>query len=60
MSNNPGHYLREEKSLAGGGRELFILTGDGGEICFLIFEQPVKALGNESCPTGRLVQMPTD
>jgi hypothetical protein len=53
----PGHYLREERPLAGGGRELFIVTADGEESCFLVFEQPVDAGGRETSPTGRLVQI---
>ncbi len=53
----PGHYLREERPLAGGGRELFIVTADGGESCFLVFEQPVDAGGSETSPKGRLVQI---
>jgi len=53
----PGHYLREERSLAGGGRELFIVTADGEESCFLVFEQPIDAGGRETSPTGRLVQV---
>ncbi len=53
----PGHYLREERPLAGGGRELFIITADGEESCFLVFEQPVDTGGSETPPTGRLVQM---
>lgn len=52
-----GHYLREEKSLAGGGRELLIVTADGDESCFLIFEQPVDAGDSETSPTDRLVQI---
>lgn len=52
-----GHYLREERSLAGGGRELFIITADGEESCFLVFEQPVDAGGSDPSPTGRLVQI---
>ena len=53
----PGHYLREERPLAGGGRELFIVTADGEESCFLVFEQPVDTGGSETSPTGRLVQI---
>lgn len=53
----PGHYLREERPLAGGGRELFIVTADGEESCFLVFEQPVHTGGSETSPTGRLVQI---
>lgn len=53
----PGHYLREERPLAGGGRELFIVTADGEESCFLVFEQPVETGGSETSPTGRLVQI---
>ena len=53
----PGHYLREERPLAGGGRELFIVTADGEESCFLAFEQPVHTGGSETSPTGRLVQI---
>lgn len=53
----PGHYLREERSLTGGGRELFIVTAGGQESCFLVFEQPVDTGGSESSPTGRLVQI---
>ncbi|MCZ2112179.1 MAG: hypothetical protein LC118_21895 [Dehalococcoidia bacterium] len=53
----PGHYLREERPLAGGGRELFIVTADGDESCFLVFEQPVDTGGSETSPTGRLVQI---
>ena len=53
----PGHYLREERPLAGGGRELFIVTADGEESCFLVFEQPVDAGSRETSPTGRLVQI---
>jgi len=53
----PGHYLREERPLAGGGRELFIVTADGEESCFLVFEQPGDAGGRETSPTGRLVQI---
>lgn len=53
----PGHYLREEMPLAGGGRELFIVTADGEESCFLVFEQPVDAGGSETSPTRRLVQI---
>ena len=53
----PGHYLREERPLAGGGRELFIVTADGVESCFLVFEQPVHTGGSETSPTGRLVQI---
>jgi len=53
----PGHYLREERPLAGGGRELFIVTADGEESCFLVFEQPVDTGGSEASPTGRLVQI---
>lgn len=52
-----GHDLREERPLAGGGRELFIVTAEGGESCFLVFEQPVDAGGSEPSPTGRLVQI---
>lgn len=53
----PGHYLREERPLARGGRELFIVTADGEESCFLVFEQPVHTGGSETSPTGRLVQI---
>lgn len=53
----PGHYLREEMPLAGGGRELFIVAADGEESCFLVFEQPVDAGGSETSPTRRLVQI---
>lgn len=53
----PGHYLREERPLAGGGTELFIVTADGGESCFLVFEQPVDVGCSETSPTGRLVQI---
>jgi hypothetical protein len=53
----PGHYLREERPLAGGGRELFIVTAAGEESCFLVFEQPVDTGGSETSPTGRLVQI---
>lgn len=53
----PGHYLREERPLAGGGRELFIVTADGEESCFLVFERPVHAGGSETSPTGRLIQI---
>lgn len=53
----PGHYLREERPLTGGGRELFIVTADGEESCFLVFEQPVDAGGSETSPKGRLVQI---
>jgi hypothetical protein len=53
----PGHYLREARQLAGGARELFIVTADGGESCFLVFEKPVDTSGSESSPAGRLVQI---
>lgn len=54
----PGHYLREEVPLAGGGREMLIVTADGDESCFLVFEQPVDGLGAETSPaTSRLVQI---
>lgn len=53
----PGHYLREERPLAGGGREIFIVTADGDESCFLVFEQLVDTGGSETSPTGRLVQI---
>lgn len=53
----PGHYLREERPLAVGGRELFIVTADGEESCFLVFEQPVDTGGSETSSTGRLVQI---
>lgn len=53
----PGHYLREDRPLAGGGRELFIVTADGEESCFLVFEQPVDAGASETSPTDRLVQI---
>lgn len=53
----PGHYLREERPLAGGGKELFVVTADGEESCFLVFEQPVDTRGSETSPTGRLVQI---
>ncbi len=53
----PGHYLREARQLAGGGRELFIVTADGGESCFLVYEKPVDTSGSESSPSGRLVQI---
>lgn len=53
----PGHYLREERPMAGGGRELFIVTADGEESCFLVFEQPVDTGGSETSPTRRLVQI---
>lgn len=53
----PGHYLREERPLASGGRELFIVTADGEESCFLVFEQPVDNDGSETAPMGRLVQI---
>ena len=53
----PGHYLREEKPLVGGGKELFIAEEGGKESCFLVFEQPVDARGSESSPTSRLVQI---
>jgi hypothetical protein len=53
----PGHYLREERPLVDGGRELFIVTADGDESCFLVFEQPVDAGGIEKAATGRLVQI---
>lgn len=56
-NGKPGHYLREERSLAGGGRELFIITADGAESFFLIFEQAVDTGGRETSPTGRLVQI---
>lgn len=52
-----GHYLREERPLASGGRELFIITADDEESCFLVFEQPVDAGGSEPSPMGRLVQI---
>lgn len=54
---SPGHYLREERPLAGGGREIFIVTADGEESCFLVFEQLVDTGGSETTPTGRLVQI---
>lgn len=53
----PGHYLREDRPLVGGGRELFIVTADGEESCFLVFEQPVDTGGSEIPTTGRLVQI---
>jgi hypothetical protein len=53
----PGQYLREERPLDGGGRELFIVTADGEESCFLVFEQPIDTGGSETSPTGRLVQI---
>ncbi len=53
----PGHYLREETPLPGGGRELFIITADGEETCFLVFDHAVGAGGSETSPTGRLVQI---
>ncbi len=53
----PGHYLREERPLVGGGRELFIVTAGGEVSCFLVFEQPVDTGGSESSPAGRLVQI---
>lgn len=52
-----GHYLREERPFADRGRELFIITADGEESCFLIFEQPAHASGGETSATGRLVQV---
>ena len=57
VDGSTGHYLRKERALASGGRELFILTADGGERCFLLFEQPVGNDGSESAPIGRLVQI---
>jgi hypothetical protein len=53
----PGHYKREERPLVGGGRELLIVTADGEESCFLVFEQPADIGGSESSPTSRLVQI---
>jgi hypothetical protein len=53
----PGHYLREERSLSVGCRELFIVTADGEESCFLVFEQPVDTDGRETPPIPRLVQI---
>ena len=53
----PGHYLREERSLSVGCRELFIVTADGEESCFLVFEQPVDTDGSETTPIPRLVQI---
>ena len=53
----PGHYLREERPLASGGRELFIVTADGKESSFLVFEQPMDSDGSETAPMGRLVQI---
>lgn len=53
----PGHYLREERPLVEGGREIFIVTASGEESCFLVFDQPVDTGGSESSPTSRLVQI---
>jgi hypothetical protein len=53
----PGHYLREERPIVGGGRELFIVTAGGEESCFLVFEQPVETVGSVLTQTERLVQV---
>ena len=52
-----GHYLREKRAVAAGCRELFIVTADGDESCFLIFETPVMAVGAEPSGPSRLVQI---
>jgi|GEM_PF-1305870 len=56
-AGRPGHYVRDETPLSGGGRQLFIVTADGDESCFLVFEEPVDTSGNEHPPAGRLVQI---
>ncbi len=53
----PGHYLREERSLADGVRELFIVTAGGGESCFLVFQRPVDTGDIEPSATSRLLQI---
>jgi len=53
----PGHYLREARQLAGGGREVSIVTTKRERSCFLVFEQPVDTGGHEALPTDRLVQI---
>jgi len=54
---SPGHYLRTDRSLAGGGRELVIASKDGTNSCFLVFERPVENSGNEKSRTDHLVQI---
>ena len=53
----PGHYLRDERLLPGGGRELFIITANGEASCFLVFDQAVNLSSIETSPAGRLVQI---
>lgn len=53
----PGHYIREERPLCGGGRELLIITASGHESYFLVFEQPVVTGSSQSSSTDRLVQI---
>lgn len=53
----PGHYLRDERSLPEGGREIFIVTAEGAESCYLVFEEQVARVEGESSQVGRLVQV---
>jgi len=53
----PGHYLREERLLPGGGRELLIITANGEASCFLVFDQAVNVSSGGTSPASRLVQI---
>lgn len=53
----PGHYLRDERCLPGGGKELRVVSESSEEACFLVFDQPVDADKSEGPRTSRLVQV---